>query len=74
MIIEHKFVTGSGTYAVELEYIGERKYRCTFSTPTQKNLFAGSDLRMGIFHIPENSVDAARANAAQLLYYASGRH
>lgn len=60
MIIEQKFITGSGTYIVELEHIGERKYRYTFSTPTQKNLFAGSDLRMGIFHTPENSVDAAR--------------
>lgn len=60
MMIEHKFVTGSGEYLVEMEYIGERKYKYTFSTPTQKNLFAGSDLRMGIFHTPENSVDAAR--------------
>lgn len=60
-MIERMFVTGSGVYVVELEHLGNNTYKYTFSTPTQKNLFTGSDLRMGACHSPHNSSEAARS-------------
>lgn len=60
-MIEHMFVTGSGVYVVELEHLGNNTYKYTFSTPTQKNLFTGSDLRMGACHSPHNSSEVARS-------------